>query len=172
MNTIACSPTSAIAVVSVVADPNKQHTNQQQKFIKMKQYSAFNSPKSSREGSLTLWDLHSGQKKVSGYSLFDIGNAVYLTFIFFFWEISILVMLNMQCQFQSTHSFSTKVSYFRSNNRGNFCLDSSFAITRFRKFTIKTLHSLCLFNVFLLSFIMTSLIFLWKNFFPLYTEWS
>ena len=39
--------------------------NQPQKFIKMKQYPSFNETSSIRQGAVSVWDIHSGQKKVS-----------------------------------------------------------------------------------------------------------
>ena len=35
--------------------------------------------------------------------------------------------IQYNCRFQFTHSFSTKLLYFRSNKRDNMCLDSSFS---------------------------------------------
>ncbi|XP_066915154.1 WD repeat-containing protein 91-like [Clytia hemisphaerica] len=62
VNCITSSPVSATAAVSLASDSKKNNSNQQQKLIKMKQY-PFHTPKSSREGCLCLWDLHTGQKK-------------------------------------------------------------------------------------------------------------
>ena len=66
-----CNPSTSSFVCSVAAPlmPNKRSSNhkdnQSQKFIKMKQYPSFNETSSTRQGAVSVWDIHSGQKKVS-----------------------------------------------------------------------------------------------------------